>query len=61
MDYYDKLLTGIFATVSAGALVGALTTAPLSYSVSAGALTGAVLIYHGMFKQSPASMYQETA
>jgi len=53
LDYYDKILIGIFLSLIAGASTGLMTVLPVQYGVSAGAGLALVLMYHGMFRNGP--------
>ncbi len=53
MEYYDQILTGMFCSIAAGAIVGAFTHVPLNMAAGMGALTAAGFMYHGMFQRAP--------
>jgi hypothetical protein len=52
-QYYDLVLAGVFLSMLSGALVGLLTTAPLSAAVAAAGGVAALLIGHGLFVNGP--------
>ncbi|MDY6770443.1 MAG: hypothetical protein SV186_00630 [Candidatus Nanohaloarchaea archaeon] len=53
MEYYDKILLGIPACLTAGALMGAVTSLSLSQTLMSGSLMAAGLMYQGMFANAP--------
>jgi hypothetical protein len=52
-QYYDLVLAGVFLSMLSGALVGLLTTAPLSAAVAVAGGVAALLIGHGLFVNGP--------
>ena len=53
IDTYDKILGGIFASLSAGTFLGMLTRLPLHYGAGGGAAISMILMYYGMFRKGP--------
>lgn len=53
IDYYDKVLAGIFTSLSVGTGVGVFTGVPVYYGAGAGAAVSTGIMYYGMFKNGP--------
>lgn len=53
LNYYDKILGGMAASLLGGASAGVLTGVPLPHAIGGGALIAIVLMYHGMFRNGP--------
>ncbi|WP_414838322.1 hypothetical protein ACK3SF_02870 [Candidatus Nanosalina sp. VS9-1] len=53
IDYYDKVLAGITASLSSGAAVGVFTGIPTQYAVGGGAAISIGIMYHGIFRNGP--------
>ena len=53
IDYYDKVLAGITASLASGASIGLLTSVPVQYAVGGGAAVAIGIIYHGIFMNGP--------
>jgi len=53
IDTYDKVLAGMFASLSAGAFLGILTKIPLHYAAGSGAAVSMLVMYYGMFENGP--------
>lgn len=60
MNYYDAILAGIFASLTAGVSLGMLTPLSLNLSVAIGAVAAAGFMYHGMFQNAPVATQQQT-
>ena len=52
-QYYDLLLLGIFASLSAGVLVGTLSSVAVSTAVTSAGVVAAAFIGHGLFVNGP--------
>ncbi|MBC5793433.1 MAG: hypothetical protein H8Z69_05370 [Nanohaloarchaea archaeon] len=53
LDYYDKILGGIFLSLTGGTVAGYSTGIPLAYGVGAGGIVALILMYDGMFRNGP--------
>lgn len=53
INYYDKILLGISASLAIGGLMGFSTGIPLQYGLGGGAAISTLLMYHGMFRNGP--------
>lgn len=53
MNYYDRILGGIFASLAAGTSVGLLTNLSMNIGMAIGILPSLVLMYMGMFANAP--------
>lgn len=53
LDYYDKVLAGITASLGSGAAIGAFTHFPVQYAVGGGAAVSIAIMYHGLFRNGP--------
>jgi hypothetical protein len=53
MEYYDKILLGMFASLLMGAVTGVLTSLPLNLTTAVGSLVAGGMMYHGMFYNTP--------
>jgi hypothetical protein len=53
LDYYDKVLAGITASLASGAAIGVFTQFPVEYAVGGGAAVSIGIIYHGLFRNGP--------
>ena len=52
-QYYDLVLLGVFACLSAGAVMGAFTSISLASAVAGAGLVAALMIGHGLFVNGP--------
>ncbi|OKY77528.1 MAG: putative membrane protein [Candidatus Methanohalarchaeum thermophilum] len=53
MNYYDKLLAGIFTSMVTGGAIGLTPTIPTNLSIAIGTITATILMLHGLFKNAP--------
>jgi hypothetical protein len=53
IDYYDRVLAGIFGSLASGAAIGLFTSLPIPYAVGGGGAISIVIMYHGMFRHAP--------
>ncbi|MFB6191147.1 MAG: hypothetical protein ABEJ64_01865 [Candidatus Nanohaloarchaea archaeon] len=53
IDYYDKVLAGMTASLASGASVALFTSVPVPYAVGGGAAVSIGIMYHGMFRNGP--------
>lgn len=53
IDYYDKVLGGMTASLASGASLGVFTGIPAQYAVGAGAAVSIGIMYHGIFRNGP--------
>ena len=53
MEYYDKLLLGIFVSLVGSLGLGILSTVPLTLSVAGASIIGVAGMYQGMFLRAP--------
>jgi hypothetical protein len=52
-QYYDLVLLGVFASMTAGAVVGLVSALPMSLSVTGAGFVSAAIIGHGLFVNGP--------
>lgn len=53
IDTYDKILAGIFASLSIGTSLGIFTGLPVYYGAGSGAAISIGIMYYGMFRKGP--------
>lgn len=53
LDYYDKILVAIAASLSGGALAGTITDLRLRVGLLAGAVVATIFVYHALFQNPP--------
>ncbi|MCJ7428905.1 MAG: hypothetical protein MUP66_00770 [Candidatus Nanohaloarchaeota archaeon QJJ-5] len=57
MDYYDKLLLGIFISLVGSVGFGVLSAVPLTVSAAVAAVIGVGGMYQGMFLRAPTGQH----
>ncbi|MDY6778386.1 MAG: hypothetical protein SVU32_06975 [Candidatus Nanohaloarchaea archaeon] len=60
MEYYDKILAGIFGSLVTGAAVGAFGPLPLNMTLAGGSALSMGFMYHGMFRNAPVAVGGES-
>jgi hypothetical protein len=53
LDYYDKILAAIAASLTGGALIGSMTVLRLSVGLLVGAVVATGFVYHALFLNPP--------
>ena len=53
LEYYDKLLVAIGASLALGVAIGTVTSVPFIAGVAAGAAFATIFVYEAMFRNPP--------
>lgn len=53
LDYYDRILVAIGASLGGGALTGIITTLRFRIGLVSGSLLATIFVYHAMFRNPP--------
>lgn len=53
LNYYDKILAAVAASLGAGAMAGMLTAVSFNDALLSGALFATVFVYHALFRNPP--------